>query len=183
VTTVLLTGIVLVLVMFAVILGTLALAVRAHGRRQLDDARAQARHWVERLGGELLILDTASGRSTLPGPPGLAEAAERFTAAGGELSAACTRRQCRIAQGTAVEGLHHVRTVRRSLGLPTGPRVPSSGVGTTVRAVLTDTTASMPRLVDAVLSDALGRPRQLPGGSGGAVDWLKLLQQYQRASR
>lgn len=181
-TTVLLTGIVLVLVMFAVILGTLALAVRAHGRRQLDDARAQARHWVERLGGELLILDAASGKSALVGPPGLAEAAERFTAAGGELSAARTRRQCRIAQETAAEGLHHVRTARRSLGLDAGPRVPGPSVGSAVRVALADTTASLPRLVDAVLADALGRPRQLPGGSGGARDWLQQFQ-YQRGSR
>src|SRR5256885_2137713 len=60
VTTVLVTAMVLVAVMFVVILATHALAARAHRRRQLDDARAEARHWVERLGGELLVLDGAA---------------------------------------------------------------------------------------------------------------------------
>jgi hypothetical protein len=34
----------------------LAWVVCAHTRRQFDDARARARRWVERLGGELLVL-------------------------------------------------------------------------------------------------------------------------------
>ena len=62
VTTVLVTAMVLVAVMFVVVVATLALAARAHRRRQLDDARAESRHWVERLGGELLVLDGAAAR-------------------------------------------------------------------------------------------------------------------------
>ena len=49
VTTVLVTAMVLVAVMFIVVALSLALAARGHRRRQLDDARAEARHWVERL--------------------------------------------------------------------------------------------------------------------------------------
>ena len=138
VTTVLVTAMVLVAVMFVVVVATLALAARAHRRRQLDDARAEARHWVERLGGELLVLDGAAARLGTGSAAGLAEAAERFTAAGAELGAARTPRQCRIAQDTAVEGLHHVRTARRSLGLDPGPRVPGQGVGGVLRAALQD---------------------------------------------
>jgi hypothetical protein len=52
----------LVVVMFVVVVAALALAARAYQRRQLDDARAQARHWVERLGGELLVLDGVAVR-------------------------------------------------------------------------------------------------------------------------
>jgi hypothetical protein len=115
---------VLVAVMFVVVVATLTFAAHAHRRRQLDDARAQARHWVERLGGELLLLDGAAARLGTGSAAGLAEAAERFTAGGAELAAARTPRQCRIAQDTAVEGLHHVRTARRSLRLDPGPRVP-----------------------------------------------------------
>ena len=44
VTTVLVTAMVLVAVMFVVVVASLALAARAHNRRQLDDARVQARH-------------------------------------------------------------------------------------------------------------------------------------------
>ena len=121
VTTVLVTAMVLVAVMFVVVVLSLALAARGHRRRQLDDARAEARHWVERLGGELLVLDGAAVRLGTGAAAGLAEAAERFTAAGVELGAARSPRQCRIAQDTAVEGLHHVRIARSpaSTGVPT----------------------------------------------------------------
>lgn len=158
VTTVFLTAILLVALMFTVTVGTVALTVRAHGRRQLDDARAQARHWVERLGGELLVLDGAPVGSAAAGRAGLAEAAERFTAAAAELGAARTRRQCRLAQDTAVEGLHHVRVARRSLGLDPGPRVPGQRVTGPLRAALTEGT-SLPRLVDDVLAEVRGRVR------------------------
>ena len=125
VTTVLLTAILVVALLFAVVLGTVALTVRALLGHQLDDARAQARHWVERLGGELLVLDGAAVRAGATGPAGLAEAAERFTAASAEFGAARDRRQCRLAQQTAIEGLHHVRTARKMLRLDAGPRVPA----------------------------------------------------------
>ena len=162
VATVLLSAIVLVAVMFLVVVAALALAARAYSRRQLDDARAQARHWVERLGAELLVLDAAAVRRRAVDPAGLGEAAERFTAANAELAAARSRRQCRIAQDTAVEGLHHVRAARRSLGLDPGPRVPGQGVVDTIRAALADGTWSMPRLAEAVLADAGERARPLP---------------------
>jgi hypothetical protein len=171
----------LVAVMFVVVVAALALAARTYSRRQLDDARAQARHWVERLGGELLVLDGAAVRSGTVARAGLAEAAERFAAAGAELGAARSRRQCRIAQDTAVEGLHHVRTARRSLGLDPGPRVPGQGVGGTLRAVLADGSWSMPRLVDAVLVDARGRARQLPAGTPEPTHSIR--HQQQRRTR
>jgi hypothetical protein len=172
---------VLVAVMFVVVVAALALAARAHRRRQLDDARAQARHWVERLGGELLVLDGVAVRSAAVGPAGLAEAAERFTAAGAELGAARTRLQCMIAQDSAVEGLHHVRTARRSLGLDPGPRVPGQGVGGILRAALADGSWSIPRLVDDVLAEARGRARQLPAASKQSAEWIR--QQQRRWTR
>jgi hypothetical protein len=177
VTTVLVSAMVLVAVMFVVVVATLALAARAHRRRQLDDARAQARHWVERLGGELLVLDGAIGRLGTETAAGLAEAAERFTAAGAELGAARTPRQCRIAQDTAVEGLHHVRTARRLLGLDPGPRVPGQGVGGVLRAALQDGARSIPRLVDDVLAEARGRTRQLPAATMEPAEWIRGGQQ------
>jgi hypothetical protein len=193
VTTVLLTAMVLVAVMFVVVVAALALAARAYHRRQLSDARAQARHWVERLGGELLVLDGAAVGCGAAGPAGLAEAAERFTAAGAELGAAASRRQCRIAQGAAVEGLHHVRMARTSLGLDPGPRIPGQGVGATLRAALADAGRHTPGRVDAVLADAVladavladavladarGRARQLSTGSVEPVGWLRLQKQH-----
>ena len=168
---------VLFAVMFVVVVVSLALAARGHRRRRLDDARAEARHWVERLGGELLVLDGAAARFTTGGPAGLAEAAERFAAAGAELGAARTPRQCSIAQATAVEGLHHVRTARRSLGRDPGPRVPGQGVGGVLRAVLADGNWSMPRLVDDVLAEAHGRDRRLPAATMAPAELISRQQQ------
>jgi hypothetical protein len=177
VTTVLVTAMVLVAVMFVAVAAALALAARAHRRRQLDDARAQARHWVERLGGELLLLDGAAARLGTGTAAGLAEAAERFTAAGAELGAARTPGQCRIAQESAVEGLHHVRTARRSLGLDPGPNVPGQGVGGVLRAALQDGVGSIPRLVDDVLAEARRSARQLPAGTKEPTEWIRQGQQ------
>jgi len=177
VTTVLVTAMVLVAVMFVVVVATLALAARSHNRRQLDDAHAHARHWVERLGGELLVLDGAAARRETGTAAGLAEAAERFTAAGAELGAARTRRQCRIAEGTAVEGLHHVQIARRSLGLDPGPRVPGQGVGGVLRAALHEGVGSIPRLVDDVLAEARGHTRQLPAATAQPAEWIRPGQQ------
>ena len=176
-TTVLVTAMVLLVAVFVVVVATLALAVRAHNRRQLDDAHAQARHWVERLGGELLVLDGAAARGETETAAGLAEAAERFTAAGAELGAARTPRQCRIAQETAVEGLRHVQTARRSLGLDPGPRVPGQGVGAVLRAALHDGVGSIPSLVDDVLAEARRRTRQLPVATTERAQWIRPEQQ------
>jgi len=177
VTTVLVTAMVLVAVMFVVVVLSLALAARGHRRRQLDDARAEARHWVERLGGELLVLDGAAARPGTGSAAGLAEAAERFTAAGAELAGARTPRQCRFAQDTAVEGLYHVRTARRSLRLDPGPRVPGQGVGGVLRAALQDGKWSIPRLVEDALAEARGGVRQLPAATMEPVEWLRRGQQ------
>ena len=173
----LVTAMVLIAVMFLVVVASLALAASAHRRRQLDDARAEARHWVERLGGELLVLDGSAARPGTGNAAGLAEAAERFTAAGAELGAARTPRQCRIAQDTAVEGLHHVRTARRSLGLDPGPRVPGQGIGGVLRAALQEGNWSLPKLVDDVLAEARGRTGQLPTATTEPVEWIRRGQQ------
>ena len=168
---------VLVAVMFVVVVASLALAARAYRRRQLDDARAEARHWVERLGGELLVLDGAAARLRTGTVAGLAEAAERFTAAGAELAVARTPRQCRMARETAVEGLHHVRTTRRSLGLDLGPRVPGQSICDVLRTALQDGVGSIPRLVDDVLAEARGRARQLPATTMEPAEWIGRGQQ------
>jgi hypothetical protein len=168
---------VLTAVMFVIGVATLALAARAHRRCQLDDARAEARHWVERLGGELLVLDGSAARSGTGCAAGLAEAAERFTAAGAELGAAQTPRQCHLAQDTAVEGLHHVRTARRSLGLDPGPRVPGQGIGGVLRTALQEGNWSIPKLVDDVLAAASPPGRLLPAATMDPAEWIRRTQQ------
>ena len=88
--------------------------------RELDDARADARRWVERLGGQVLALtgtDPASKQA-------LADAAERYTAAGSQMDQVQSVAQARGVIETAYEGLYYVRAARTTMGLDPGPELP-----------------------------------------------------------
>lgn len=110
------------LVLVAAVGGAIYLIRRSQaGRaRELDDARSEARRWVERLGGQVLNLvgtDEASKQA-------LADAAERYTAAGSQLEQARSVEQCRQVTQTAYEGLYYVRAARTAMGIDPGPELP-----------------------------------------------------------
>lgn len=89
-------------------------------QRELDDAKADARRLVERLGGQVLNLngnDTASMQA-------MADASERYNAAGSQLEQARTIEQARLVKDTAVEGLYYVRAARVAMGMDPGPQLP-----------------------------------------------------------
>ena len=88
--------------------------------RELDDARADARRWVERLGGQVLALtgtDPASKQA-------LADAAERYNAAGSQMDQVQSVAQARGVIETAYEGLYYVRAARVAMGMDPGPDLP-----------------------------------------------------------
>jgi hypothetical protein len=89
--------------------------------RSLEDAQAEARRWVERLGGQVYALDP---RDDPAAKQALADASERYTAAGSQVEQAKSVQQYRLAQQTAYEGLYYVRAARTSLGLDPGPELP-----------------------------------------------------------
>jgi hypothetical protein len=93
---------------------------RARLEQQLDDARAEASRWYERLGGQVYHL----GGSEPAVRQALADAGERYNAAGAQLEQARTVHQCRLAQETALEGLLYVRAARVALGMDPGPELP-----------------------------------------------------------
>ncbi|BBH67487.1 hypothetical protein ACTI_41720 [Actinoplanes sp. OR16] len=86
----------------------------------LADARAEARHWYERLGGQLVNLRADSDLAR----QALVDATERHQAAGGQLAQAQTVTQFRLARESALEGLAYVRAARIALGLDPGPELP-----------------------------------------------------------
>jgi hypothetical protein len=90
--------------------------------RSLEDARAESRRWVERLGGQVYALDP---RDDPAAKQALADASERFNAAGAQVEQARSVQQYRLAQLTAYEGLYYVRAARLALGLDPGPDLPS----------------------------------------------------------
>jgi len=116
-------GTVLTVIVVLAIAGGIVWLVRQHRvdtARELDDARADARRWVERLGGQVLSLtgtDDASRQA-------IADASERYTAAGSQMEQARSIAQTRQVTETAYEGLYYVRAARTAMGMDPGPELP-----------------------------------------------------------
>ena len=115
----------LVVVAVLVIIAIIGLSWLGHRRsvaaKALKDSRSRARRWVERLGGQVYSLEP---RDDPAARQALADAAERFTAAGAQVEQAASPEQYRLAELTAHEGLYYVRAARVSLGLDPGPELP-----------------------------------------------------------
>ncbi|RCW45096.1 hypothetical protein DFQ14_10359 [Halopolyspora algeriensis] len=89
-------------------------------QKQLDDAKAEARRWVERLGGQVLNLVGTNEAAK----QALADAAERHTAAGSQMEQADSVEKCRLTTQTALEGLYYVRAARTAMDMDPGPELP-----------------------------------------------------------
>ncbi|GAY12184.1 hypothetical protein [Pseudonocardia sp. N23] len=114
--------VVTIIVLVAIVAGVVWLVRQrtASQARELEDSKAEARRWVERLGGQVLNLvgtDEASKQA-------LADAAERYNAAGSQMEQARTAAQCRQVTETAYEGLYYVRAARTAMGIDPGPELP-----------------------------------------------------------
>jgi hypothetical protein len=114
------------LLLIVVLVGAIGYAVyassKSSGKRNaasLDDAKADARRVIDRLGGQVINLtgtDDASKQA-------LADASERFTAAGSQIEQATTARQAQLAKESAMEGLYYVRAARLAMGMDPGPEL------------------------------------------------------------
>lgn len=88
---------------------------------RLQDARADAQRWTERLGGQVLNMsgiDTASQQA-------IADASERYSAANSALASAQTLKDYQLARESALEGLHYIDAARDIMGMPKGPELPA----------------------------------------------------------
>lgn len=117
-------GTVLTIVVIALVIAGIVWLMRqrsAAQARELEDAKSEARRWVERLGGQVLNLvgtDDASKQA-------LADAAERYNAAGSQMEQARSAAQAQQVTETAREGLYYVRAARTAMGLDPGPELPA----------------------------------------------------------
>lgn len=114
------------LTLLVVAIVVILFVVQSNKRRalaELADAEAEARRLYERLGGQTMNL-IAPG-DNLPAGQALADAGERYTAAGSQLESAKTINQYRLVAETAIEGLLYVRAARTAMDLDPGPEVPS----------------------------------------------------------
>ena len=85
----------------------------------LEDAKADARQAIERLGGQVYLLTGSNDAAK----QALADASERHIAAGSQIDQAKTPAQARLAKQTALEGLYYIRGARTAMGLDPGPEV------------------------------------------------------------
>jgi uncharacterized membrane protein YgcG len=117
------------LIVFIVIIAVVALLAMTVGKnrasareRDLADAKAEARRWTERLGGQVMNLVGTNAAAK----QAMADAAERFTAAGSQMEQATTVPQAHLTTRTALEGLYYVRAARLAMDLDPGPDLPAS---------------------------------------------------------
>jgi hypothetical protein len=117
---------IVILALVALGLAVAVVVTRTRGvteqQAELADAKAEARRWVERLGGQVLNLTGTNPAAS----QAVADAAERYTAAGSQLEQATTVYQAQLTARTALEGLYYVRAARTAMGMDPGPDLPAS---------------------------------------------------------
>jgi len=102
-------------------IGGLLLYRHRKRQRELDLARSRTRPYFDKLAHEINTLDPKDDQVAAQA---LADAAERFTSAGGQLAAADSVEKYGLARRTVLEGLHATRSAREALGVEPGPPLP-----------------------------------------------------------
>src|SRR5689334_2253418 len=159
-------GILLILILFVVAgIGLLVYASsKAAGNRNaasLADAKADARRIIERLGGQVVNLtgtDDASKQA-------LADASERFTAAGSQIDQATTAKQALLAKESAMEGLYYVRAARVAMSMDPGPELETLSGQKSAGTVTEDRRVEFEgRQIEASPGPSERTPNYYPGG-------------------
>jgi uncharacterized membrane protein YgcG len=156
------------LVLIVILVAAIGLAVyatsKASGKRtaaSLDDAKADARRTIDRLGGQVINLtgtDDASKQA-------LADASERFNAAGSQIDQATTARQALLAKESATEGLYYVRAARAAMGMDPGPELESLSGQNAAGTVTEDRRVQYEgRDIEASPTPSQRTPNYYPGG-------------------
>src|SRR3954469_9007581 len=159
-------GVLLVLVVLVVVvLGVVVYgAMKASDRRNtasLEDAKADARRIIERLGGQVFNLtgtDDAAKQA-------LADASERYTAASSQIDQATTAKQAMLAKESAIEGLYYVRAARSAMGMDPGPELETMSGQKSAGSVTEDRKVQFEgREIEASPTPSGRTPNYYPGG-------------------
>jgi uncharacterized membrane protein YgcG len=155
---------VLIIVVVAAIVLAVVTSSRATGKRNaasLADAKADARRVIERLGGQVIGLtgtDDASKQA-------LADASERYTAAGSQIDQATTAKQALLAKESALEGLYYVRAARIAMGIDPGPELETLSGQRSAGNVTEDRKVDFEgRQIEASPTPSQNTPNYYPGG-------------------
>ena len=156
------------LVLIIVVVGAIGLVVWSASRNtanrsaaSLADAKADARRVIDRLGGQVINLtgtDDASKQA-------LADASERFNAAGAQIDQATTAKQALLAKDSAMEGLYYVRAARTAMGMDPGPELESLNGQKSAGTVTEDRRVEFEgREIEASPNPTERTPNYYPGG-------------------
>jgi hypothetical protein len=156
------------LVLIILVVAAIGLAVwsasRASGNRSaatLADAKADARRVIERLGGQVLNLSGTDDASK----QALADASERYTAAGSQIDQATTAKQALLAKESGLEGLYYARAARVAMGMDPGPELESLSGQRSAGTVTEDRRVNYEgRDIEASPSPSERTPNYYPGG-------------------
>jgi hypothetical protein len=159
-------GVLLVLIVLVILAIGFAMysSQKATGRRtaaSLDDAKADARRVIERLGGQVFNLtgtDDAAKQA-------LADASERYTAASSQIDQANTAKQAQLAKESAIEGLYYVRAARTAMGMDPGPELETLDGQRSAGAVTEDRRIQFEgKEIEASPGPSQRTPNYYPGG-------------------
>ncbi|AFR49164.1 MULTISPECIES: hypothetical protein [Gordonia] len=157
-------ALILIAVIVVIVVGVVVFAQQrsgANAARTLDDAKADARQAIERLGGQVFML-VGDGPAS---KQALADAGERYTAAGSQIEQANSPTQARLAKQTAIEGLYYIRAARAAMNLDPGPAIPELDGQKSAGAVTEDRTVEFEgRQVAASPNPSAQTPNYYPGG-------------------
>ncbi|KXO96045.1 hypothetical protein AXK56_00390 [Tsukamurella pulmonis] len=154
-----------VLLVIAVVAIALVVVLVVRGNRNrstaLADAQADARAAIDRLAGQVnnLVGSNDAARQAL------ADAGERYTAAGAQVGGANTPAQARLAKQTALEGLYYARAARVAMDLDPGPPIPELDGQRTAGSVTEERSVDVDgRPLTASPSPSDRTPNYYPGG-------------------
>ncbi|GAB88931.1 hypothetical protein [Gordonia rhizosphera] len=154
----------LIVVVVLVVVGIVMVSQQRSGAsaaQSLDDAKADARQAIERLGGQVYML-VGDGPAS---KQALADAGERYTAAGSQIEQASSPAQARLAKQTAIEGLYYIRAARTAMNMDPGPAIPELDGQKIAGSVTEDRTVEFEgRQVEASPVPSSRTPNYYPGG-------------------
>ena len=141
---------------------------RRKNKLALLDARATVQPYYDRLASEVGSLDAGANPVARQA---LADASERFTAAGAQLSGATRPAQIVAARRSVLEGLQAARSARVALGMDPGPDVPPPVETQAPQLSEQQQFTAAGQQVIGYPSYAPGAPYYFAGGGGYAGGW------------
>jgi uncharacterized membrane protein YgcG len=165
------TGLIIGLIIAVIVIGGIGTFVglrRRRNRQHLADRRADVISYYDRLGADVQNLDAGDDPVARQA---IADAAERYTAAGSQLEQAKSDGQYDSAKRTVLEGLQAARAARIKLGLHPGPELPPVAPTNADRLTEEKEITVGDRTVRGYPDYAPGAPYYYGGGGGYGAGW------------